>query len=115
MVESQVLDKLEIPEGIKKILRDFIVKAKERLGDVEIYLFGSYARGDWLRDSDIDLIIISTLFKDLDMGKRYRIVRELLPTEISVELLLYTPEEFERIKKKSIILQDVIEYWIKLL
>ncbi|MEM2697645.1 MAG: nucleotidyltransferase domain-containing protein, partial [Nitrososphaerota archaeon] len=46
MVESQVLDKLEIPEGIKKILRDFIVKAKESLGDVEIYLFGSYARGD---------------------------------------------------------------------
>lgn len=115
MAESRDLDKLEIPEEIKKILKDFVVKAKENLGDVEIYLFGSYAKGDWLHDSDVDLIVVSSAFKNIDMGKRYRITRELLPTKISVELLLYTPEEFEKMKEKSIILQDAMEYWIKLL
>ena len=115
MAESRDLDKLEIPEEIKKILKDFIVKAKENLGDVEIYLFGSYAKGNWLSDSDLDLILVSPAFKNIDMSRRYRIVRELLPAKISVELLIYAPEEFERLKKKSIILQDAMEYWVKLL
>lgn len=115
MAESRVLDELEIPEEIKKILKDFVAKARENLGDVEIYLFGSYAKGNWLHDSDIDLVLISSAFENIDVSKRYRIVRELLPAKISAELLLYTPEEFEKVKKKSIILQDAMEYWVKLL
>lgn len=115
MVELQVLDRLDLPEEIKNILKDFIVKIKERLGEVEIYLFGSYARGDWLHDSDVDLVIVSPGFKDIDLGKRYIIVRSLLPAKISVELLLYTPEEFEKMKERSVILQDAEEYWVRLL
>ena len=115
MEELQVLDSLEIPNDIKKALRDFLVKVKYVLDDVDVYLFGSYARGDWLYDSDIDLIIVSPKFRGLDVGKRYVLARNLISDEVSVELLLYTPEEFERVKRKSIVIQDAMEYWIKLL
>ena len=84
------------------------------MGEVEVYLFGSYARGDWLRDGDLDLIVISPRFEGIELGRRYVLIRELLPTNISVELLLYTPSEFKRLLKKSTILQDAPKYWIKL-
>jgi len=107
---------LRVPNNIREILEDFKNKVIKVLGkDTQIYLFGSYARGDWLNDSDLDLIVISNKFKNMSLEKRYRIVRSLLPTNISVELLLYTPEEFEKIKKKSIIIKDAMEYWIEIL
>lgn len=115
MVELQALDKLRIPEWIKQVLRDFIVKAKNSLGCVEVYLFGSYAKGNWLYDSDIDLIVVSPAFKKLNMSERYVLIRHMLPSMVSVELLLYTPEEFEKMKRKSIVIQDAEEYWVKLL
>jgi len=109
------LDKLNLPENVRKALRTFLIEVKEELGEVEVYLFGSYARGDWLLDSDLDLIVISPKFKNLEPGKRYLLVRGLLPSEISVELLLYTPEEFEERKRRSTLLREVTEYWVKLL
>jgi len=51
----------------------------------------------------------------MDLGKRYTLVRELLPTNISADLLLYTPQEFEKALSKSIVLQDASEHWMKLL
>ena len=89
---------------------------KEILGDdAQVYLFGSYARGDWLEDSDLDIIVVSPKFRGLTIGERYAMIREHLPSDISVELLLYTPEEFEKARKKSIIIQDAAEHWIRIL
>ncbi|RLE78672.1 MAG: DNA polymerase III subunit beta [Thermoprotei archaeon] len=112
---SSVLDKLQVPIEVKKALRAFLTRVGEVLGrDVEIYLFGSFARGDWLKDSDLDLIVVSTKFRGLDLGKRYALVRNLLSFRVSVEMLLYTPEEFEEARKRSIVLKDAEEYWVKL-
>ena len=75
---------------------------------------GANARGDWLAESDIDLIVISSTFEGLDLGKRYLKVRRLLPDGLSAELILYTPAEFQRAKKKSMIIKDAMKHWVKL-
>lgn len=114
MVKRSDLDKPDLPERIRRELRRFIGRVREQLsGDCEVYLFGSYARGDWVSDSDLDLIVVSSRFDGLELGRRHLLVRELLPSWLSVELLLYTPKEFEMAKKRSII-EDAAEYWIKL-
>jgi len=113
--DLSALDKLQIPIKVKKALQVFLTKVEKVLDkDVEVYLFGSFARGDWLEDSDLDLIVVSAKFRGLDLGKRYVLVRNLLPLEISVEVLLYTPEEFKKVRKRSIVLKDAEEYWVKL-
>lgn len=108
------MDELRAPKEVKDALKDFVRRVKKKLGDAEVYLFGSYARGDWLHDSDIDLIVVSSAFQKLSLGERYVLVRGLLSTEFSVELLLYTPEEFRR-AEGGVLIQDAKEYWIKLL
>ncbi len=102
-----------VPEDVLELLRVFAERARGVLGCVEVYLFGSYARCDWLIDSDIDLVVVSDGFKGLSIGERYALVRRLLPLNRGFEILTYTSEEFELVKKKSIVIQDASEYWIK--
>ncbi|MCX8199575.1 MAG: nucleotidyltransferase domain-containing protein [Sulfolobales archaeon] len=83
LVELQALDKLMMPKWIKEILRDFLTKAKNSLGHVEVYIFGSYARGNWLHNSDVDLIVISPAFRNLNISERHVLIRRMLLSIIS--------------------------------
>jgi len=112
---SEKLRKLSIPEEIIEALTQFTENLKKNFSDAEVYLFGSYAKGTWLKDSDIDLIVVSKSFGGLSIGERARKVRPLAPKNIAFELLIYTPEEFQKLKGRSIVLSDASEYWIRLL
>lgn len=62
--------------------------------DLEVYLFGSAARGEDTIDSDIDILIITSLGKDIifkALGKlRYAQNREVNP-------IIYTPAEYSKL------------------
>ncbi|MCX8204631.1 MAG: nucleotidyltransferase domain-containing protein [Candidatus Nezhaarchaeota archaeon] len=103
-----------IPMDLLLLLKEFAERARGFLSDVEVYLFGSYARGNWLSDSDVDLIVVSDGFRGLDPGQRYVLVRKLLPPNKGFEILTYTREEFEDAKKRSIVIQDAAEYWVRI-
>ena len=114
MVSSSALECLDIPKRIKVALKRFLIKLKKVDQECEVYLFGSYARGDWLAESDVDLVIISPTFEGLEIGERYLKVRNLLPTWLSAELLLYTPAEFQEARKTSTVIKDAMKHWVKL-
>ena len=52
-----------IPKKIDKIIQEFIKGANEILGErvKKIILYGSYARGDYKSNSDIDIMILTDL------------------------------------------------------
>jgi len=108
------LKKLSLPPNVIKALEELVERLKALYSDVEVYLFGSYARGTWLEDSDIDLIIISQSFEGMKPEERYRRVRGLASPKLPFEFLIYTPKEFKEVKDRSIVIQDALEYWIKL-
>jgi len=114
LVLSSALEALDLLKHVKAALKRLINGLKELDRECEAYLFVSYARGDRLAESDIDLIVISSTFEGLDLGKRYLKVRRLLPDRLSAELLLYTPAELQRAKKRSMILKNAMEHWVKL-
>ena len=61
-----------MPIEIQNIIQDFIYKVKVILGDrlQKIILYGSYARGDFNKSSDIDLMILTDLNeKELEQYK----------------------------------------------
>ena len=101
-----------MPKNLDSVLNEFAEALSHKLGDVEVYLFGSYSKGDWIEDSDIDLLIVSDRFRSLDVGGRARLVRSLAPKNISLDLILYTYEEFER-AKESLSMKDMIDSSIR--
>ncbi len=57
-----------IPDKIIKAIQRLVEKLEERGYRVEkVYLYGSYARGDWLKTSDIEELMKSKGIDNLEM------------------------------------------------
>lgn len=64
----------------------------------KIFLFGSYASDNPTRDSDLDLLIIQS--SKLPRHKRvFEIRKSLIGSMIPLDIIVYTPEEFENEKE----------------
>ncbi|MEE9151731.1 MAG: nucleotidyltransferase domain-containing protein [Thermoplasmata archaeon] len=98
----------EDSEHIRRLVHDIIDKMKPK----RIILFGSRARNDYRRHSDIDLLIVG------DYQERFfdRIARVLAlnTTPYDLEPLVYTEEEFDRLRNRLLlrhILRNGIEVY----
>jgi len=61
-------------------------------GLVGAYLVGSRARGDYVTESDIDIVLVVRGIEKLNTLERLTMFKEVL--EPGVELFVYTPEEW---------------------
>ncbi len=112
------LGDIEVPDKVIDAIRKLIECLEKRGFHIEhVYLFGSYARGDWLKTSDVDIIMVSKDFKDIPFTKRLDIINEVLfkeGIEPYIEALPYTMEELVEKMKKSIVIASASKYWINL-
>ena len=58
----------ELPRRVREVLEEVPKLIRERYVDAEVFLFRSYARDDWLKDSDIDLMVVSERFEGSSMA-----------------------------------------------
>jgi predicted nucleotidyltransferase len=85
---------------------------KRRYPDAKIILFGSRVRGDYLRDSDYDVIVVSSSFKGKHFTERSSEVLKLLwraGLRGDFEVLCYTPEEFEKKSRNLGIVREALK------
>lgn len=76
-----------------------IVAALKGYDPKRVILFGSWARGEEDRYSDIDLVIIKeTEERFLD---RINSIYEILQPLCAIDVLVYTPDEFERMRQEG--------------
>jgi len=54
----------QIPENIDNAIREYISELNKEIPVQKAVLFGSYARGNYTKDSDVDLAIFSDYFED---------------------------------------------------
>jgi len=87
----------DIKTQILKVLNDIGISVKR------IILFGSRARGDFLRDSDFDFLIITT--DNFDFKEKMRIAaairKKLAELYINADIIINSEEEVE-LKKNRI-------------
>ena len=77
-----------IPDKIKKIVFEFINELeKNNIPIDDVFLFGSYAKGNYTPDSDIDLLIVSPIFKGDKIEDRKKIRRYILKISSYLEII----------------------------
>lgn len=99
---------LKIRKEVIQILKKLCMEL-----DAKIYLFGSYARGDYTIESDIDVIVVSPLFKGKAVSERVAIVRSRLPEHLGFDIIALTPDEFRRKLSRSFF-RDISKQWIEI-
>lgn len=95
-------------EGLEKIIagiRDF----KKKTGVQTAYLFGSYARGQAGKDSDVDLLLLSDKFENKPFHKRTKGFWLKWRLDLPVDFICYTPKEFEREKMQVSLVSQALK------
>ncbi len=92
---------IEQSEKIYEQLRELanLLKSEHKVN--KVYLYGSFARGDFNEGSDIDLIIVGEF-----QGKMPQRIKKIFDlTSLPVEPLVYTEAEFEQMKQRPFLKQ----------
>ena len=105
------VERVEVLAGPARLSLDEI---RRRVGDylsgtavIRAMLFGSYARGEADAFSDVDLVLIEpTTLPFVERGLRHLPLFEL---GVGLDLLVYTPEEWERLRRERNPLAERVE------
>ena len=85
-------------------VKDFVARVKEKFVPAKVIIFGSRANGTAWKRSDYDFIIISERFEGMHWLDRISAVIALWDVYKDIDVLPYTPSEFEfKIKNSSIV------------
>jgi len=92
-------------EAIDDVIRQIV----EKIHPNKIILFGSYARGDFNAESDVDLLIILDKIPEADKRPSLTL-RRALKVPFGLDLIICTQDELSlRIKKEDWFLREAIE------
>lgn len=104
--ENSVLKQIKILVNVS----DIYESARDMSGDIELYLFGSAARGEDTADSDIDLLVIA----NVNTGERSKL-KEQIKKRLSgalkreVNPVIFTPIEYSNLYNKEKAFYESIE------
>ena len=102
------------PPKVEQGIESFLQRLAEAHPNARAYLYGSFARGDWLEDSDVDMVVVSPDFTGDPLFQRMSRLRLMAPRNVAFEILAYTPEEMDQKLQGSLIWQEIASYWKEL-
>lgn len=100
-------------EGIEE-LNNFLYQLKKNFNPELVLLFGSRARNEYLKESDYDFIIVSKKFEKVHFLRRIEQILLFWSLDQNVDILPYTPEEFEKKKHEIGIVNEALKEGIVL-
>ena len=100
-----------MPDNVKKILQLYRKQLAEELGSHmrEVILYGSYARGDFRKDSDIDILILVDIkdFRDYE-DKVYDVTYDFnMKNNTEIMPIVQNLEHFERWKNAYMFYRNI--------
>ena len=90
-------------------LKEFLKNLTENIQVDEIILFGSRVNGNAKKDSDVDLIIVSPDFEEMNFFERVSKMYDYWKIDLPVDFLCYTSKEFEKLKKGITIVSEALK------
>lgn len=96
-------------------IRRFVENLKKDYEIERVIFFGSRTRKDYLEGSDFDVIVVSKDFGGVFFTDRISRMYRYWKSPKPLEVLCYTPEEFERKKNQFCIVRKAVETGITIL
>jgi len=93
---------------IDLFIKEALPKIQREVNPSKVIIFGSRAGGFAEEDSDIDVIVVSNFFKNVDFLERMPMLLKLIKFEKHIDFLCYTEEEFEHLKESSVVVRDAL-------
>ena len=104
-VRQDVADRKEL---LDKELARYVRLLREHGAPERVILFGTLATGKVHEWSDIDLVVVEET--GLPFFQRLRKVRKLLRPKVGVDIMVYTPEEFEQLcENRPFFREEIVE------
>jgi len=86
-----------IPESLQKIITEYIIKLSKQIPIKKVILFGSYAKGNTHKYSDVDIAIFSDYFKDMSrIDGLYFLLLNAADYDIDLEPQPFTMDEYDQ-------------------
>lgn len=95
-------EKQHLDQDLKETLREF----KRKSGISKVIVFGSTARGETTKHSDVDLVLVDNRFEGKDFFERPKGLYKHWGSRHPVDFLCYTPKEFEKLKNQITIVRQ---------
>ena len=96
-------------ERVEEFRSKFLPKVMAVFHPRLVLAFGSRARGDSLKHSDLDLLIVSDAFHGVRWLDRSVRVIDAIGLTFGADLLCYTPEEYRRKREELSIVRTASE------
>lgn len=103
---------VKIPENIREIIEDYLEELKPEIKIEKAILFGSYAKGNYRIDSDIDLAIFSDSFEDMDRVESIKLLLKIARRYRGIDLqpIAFTSQDYQ---ERLGIVEDVLRTGIE--
>jgi predicted nucleotidyltransferase len=94
-------------EKFKTSIVPIIIK---ELKPEKLVIFGSRIIGNADENSDIDVLVVATIFSEIPFVRRMPFVLKKISFDKHVDFICYSPDEFERNKNASSVVADALKY-----
>lgn len=86
---------VELPATINKTIEDYLSALKKNSIPIkEAFLFGSYAKGNFTKWSDIDIALVSDIFAGDRIDDKDKIRSITLSISSEIEVMPFAPKDF---------------------
>jgi predicted nucleotidyltransferase len=84
-----------IPEPVQEIIKDYVLNLRRQIPIEKVIVFGSYAKGNTHKFSDVDVAIFSDYFKDMSrVDSIYFLLLNAADYDIDLEPQGFTMDEY---------------------
>jgi hypothetical protein len=97
-----------------KVAGEFVRRVNKHFKIKKAIAFGSRVRGDYLEWSDVDVLLVSEDFEGIEFTERMSRMYEYWKSDYPLEVLCYTPEEFEKKRKQICIVREAVQEGVEL-
>lgn len=87
---------VKVSESVQNIVENYVQKISAQIPISKVILFGSYAKGNYDKDSDIDLAIFSDYFEGMKGVDAFKFLfMQTLEYDVDLEPLAFTTADYK--------------------